>query len=82
MDKQYLRRKDERLMRLENAYSITGFAHVFKELDEHNTVTISKDIYGSGWDELVEAVVGLLRGMKCDIKIYEGEENVRITVSE
>lgn len=67
-------------MNLENAYSITGFAYVFQELNEHNTVVISKAIRGGGWDELVDAVIGLLRGMKCDIEIEEDEDNVRIIV--
>lgn len=66
-------------MNLDNAYSIQGLAYAFQELNEHNTVLISK-LRGSGWDELVETVVGLLHGMKCGVQTEEDDENFRITV--
>lgn len=57
----------------ENVYSIQGFAHVFHELNEHNSVLIDKSIKGSGWDELVGIIEGLLTGMKCDFRIADNE---------
>lgn len=69
-------------MKIENAYSILGFAHAFQELNENNTVEISEATYGNGWDELAEALEDLLRGMKCDVRAEKNDDTVTIIVAE
>lgn len=68
-------------MNLDNAYSVRGFSLAFHELDQNNRVSIEK-IPGSGWDELLDAISELLKGMKCDFHIDEDENQAVITIAE
>ncbi len=62
-------------------YTITGMAIIWRELDDHNEVTVQIDDITDGTAELLDEVVQTLENMRVDHKVTTTSDGgLKITI--
>jgi hypothetical protein len=57
-----------------------GFAYAIEIINKENVVRIDESLVGYEWQEIAEAVIQTLQGMKIDIKVQRTDSSVEIEI--